>query len=515
MGKIFVDFLCILAGFQITYGLTVWFHDYPFLWEMAGFRFQISLLFSLVFVISAERLGQYDNKASLLNISEKTGLLRSTFTTTVLLTAFNDYLHILDSSFSILLSAIGSLILLSIARHFFFEYHHKKYLAGKHERKVLIYGAGETGQLLFKKLYFMEGGDYSLVGFLDDNIPAGTTLTLQRSRGKALPFYSTVMGGFSALQHLVKQHDIYQIMIAMPSVSSDRIVEIIQQCIECNVTYGFVPHLYNLRLEQVDTRNIGDIPLLKKRDYHVSFFYTFAKRLLNATVSLSILLLTLPLFPILMMMVKWGSHGPALFKQKRVGKDGKLFTMYKFRTMSVNTPLYMPSPSSNEPSYYVNRIGSFLRDTNLDEIPQLWNVLKGEMAIVGPRPEMPFHVEKYDEVQRDRLRVKPGLTGLWQISPDRDKEIHDNIDYDLYYINHQSFFLDCMLVLETAWMTFKAVGGKIGRFLRYQFLTSDSKKKESSDLTPPPASLSAPSQEETAPVLYRDTAPSDHRQVTL
>ncbi|MDP2600463.1 MAG: sugar transferase, partial [Deltaproteobacteria bacterium] len=310
-------------------------------------------------------------------------------------------------------------------------------------------------------LYFMEGGDYSLVGFLDDSIRPGTKLSLKRTRSKGAAFTAIVLGGLKELGHIVKQHNIYQVMIAMPSVAQERILQIIDTCIREKVRYGFVPHLYSLRLEQIDTKNIGDIPLLKKRDTHLSFLYVAAKRLFDIAVSFTILAFLSFFFPFFALMVKLGSRGPIFFRQKRVGKDGKLFAMYKFRTMAVETPVYMPSPSSNEPSKYINKFGSFLRDTNLDEIPQLWNVLKGDMSIVGPRPEMSFHVEKYDEVQRDRLKVQPGLTGLWQISPDRDKEIHDNIDYDLYYINNQSFFLDLVLVLETFLLTCAEVGKKM------------------------------------------------------
>ena len=223
------------------------------------------------------------------------------------------------------------------------------------------------------------------------------------------------------------------------------------------------------------------------------------KRLFDLVLSATLLILLAPLFPILAILVKLGSKGPVFFNQKRSGKDGKSFTMYKFRTMSLETPTYMPSPSSNAPSQYISRIGSFLRDTNLDELPQLWNVFTGDMAIVGPRPEMPFHVEKYDEVQRDRLKGKPGLTGLWQISPDRDKEIHDNIDYDLYYINHQSFFLDLILVLETVLLTVTTVWNKVRRFLYYSFLASP-KNKELSSSSPPLNRLSAPNRGGASPL---------------
>src|SRR3989338_8694018 len=165
--EVALDIVLIVIAFQTAYVMEVVFSPVSFQMGAAWFRFQLSLLYALIFIISAERLGQYENKSSLLNIQEKAGLLRAIFTTTVLFTALNSFLQIFYSSWDIVLSAFWVLGVLSTSRHFFFKYQHKKYLEGKHERKVLIYGAGVTGQLLFKKLYFMEGGDYSLAGFLD------------------------------------------------------------------------------------------------------------------------------------------------------------------------------------------------------------------------------------------------------------------------------------------------------------------------------------------------------------
>lgn len=467
--KAVLDCAVIVFSFQGAYFLQVLGGTHDFQAGTVWFYFQISILYAALFVVAAERLELYKNRSSLFNLREKAGLFRAIFTTTVLFLAINGFFSFIDSSRDFIITSFVVLILLSIVRHFLFKYDHKKYLEGRHERKILIYGAGEAGKLLFKKMYFMEGGDYSLAGFLDDTMPPGTELSLQRSRSRAKPFTARVLGGFDDLGKLVQKFGIYQVIIAIPSAPVERILEIMRHCIRNNVSYSFVPHLYKLRLEQIDIRNIGDIPLLKKREYSLSLHYVLAKRLMDFAMSAVFLAATLPLFPLIALLIKATSRGPILFKQRRVGKDGKLFTMYKFRTMSVETPVYMPSPSSNAPSKYVGRVGSFLRDTNLDEIPQLWNVLKGEMAIVGPRPEMPFHVEKYDDVQRDRLRVKPGLTGFWQISPDRDKEIHDNIDYDLYYINNQSFFIDIVLVIETILLTFAAIERKFRKLFRRKF----------------------------------------------
>jgi lipopolysaccharide/colanic/teichoic acid biosynthesis glycosyltransferase len=134
--------------------------------------------------------------------------------------------------------------------------------------------------------------------------------------------------------------------------------------------------------------------------------------------------------------------------QKRVGRNGEAFDMYKFRTMVPSAPRYNLSPTrSSDPR--ITGLGRFLRRTSLDELPQLLNVFLGNMSLVGPRPEMPFIVERYNAQQRRRLQLTPGITGLWQISADRAFPIHENIEYDLYYMKNRTFFMDLAILIHT------------------------------------------------------------------
>ena len=156
------------------------------------------------------------------------------------------------------------------------------------------------------------------------------------------------------------------------------------------------------------------------------------------------------------LLIKRDSEGPVFFKQKRVGVNGKQFYIYKFRTMTVESDPYAINPLDINDSR-ITRVGRFLRKTSVDELPQIINVLKGEMSFVGPRPEMPFIVDAYEEVHRERLKVMPGITGLWQLSGDRKRAIHENMDYDLYYIRNMSFFLDLAILLETFIFAFRGI----------------------------------------------------------
>jgi lipopolysaccharide/colanic/teichoic acid biosynthesis glycosyltransferase len=148
------------------------------------------------------------------------------------------------------------------------------------------------------------------------------------------------------------------------------------------------------------------------------------------------------------LLIKLDSRGPVLFRQKRVGLGGRQFSMLKFRTMQIDTDPYAVAPTDPNDSR-ITRIGHILRKFSFDEFPQLWNVLQGEMSMVGPRPEMPFIVDQYEPWQRRRLDVKPGVTGLWQIVGRKNLPLALNIEYDFYYIKNQSLFFDIVILLKT------------------------------------------------------------------
>jgi lipopolysaccharide/colanic/teichoic acid biosynthesis glycosyltransferase len=176
--------------------------------------------------------------------------------------------------------------------------------------------------------------------------------------------------------------------------------------------------------------------------------YSIAKRMADLIGSSLLLVLFAPLFFLIALSIRLDSTGPALFVQDRVGRNGELFKMYKFRSMYKGTSKYEFSPTTPfDPR--ITRIGRFLRKSSLDELPQLINVFLGNMSLVGPRPEMAFIVQNYTSEERQRLQVTPGITGLWQLSADRAFLIHQNIQYDLYYIRNRGFFMDIAILIHT------------------------------------------------------------------
>ena len=181
------------------------------------------------------------------------------------------------------------------------------------------------------------------------------------------------------------------------------------------------------------------------------------KRCFDKVIAFVALLILGPLFLIIAVAIKLDSPGPVLFSHQRVGYRGKRFWILKFRSMHVHAAKYQRSPADLG-DFRITRVGRLLRRTSLDEIPQLINVLRGEMSLVGPRPEMPYIANTYTAVQRKRLEALPGITGLWQISPARALPIHHNMQYDLYYIAHRSVLMDLAILCRTTESVVRGIG---------------------------------------------------------
>jgi lipopolysaccharide/colanic/teichoic acid biosynthesis glycosyltransferase len=181
------------------------------------------------------------------------------------------------------------------------------------------------------------------------------------------------------------------------------------------------------------------------------------KRSLDVLGSLFLLIVLFPLLFLAAVLIRLDSPGPVFFLHDRVGKGGRRFLLWKFRSMRASVPRYELSPRSAN-DVRLTRVGRLIRRMSVDELPQLINVLRGEMSLVGPRPEMPFIVARYSSRERKRLSAKPGITGLWQISAARAFPIHENLQYDLHYIQNQNVLLDCAILVRTITAVLGGVG---------------------------------------------------------
>jgi exopolysaccharide biosynthesis polyprenyl glycosylphosphotransferase len=340
------------------------------------------------------------------------------------------------------LSISTTLVLFGRAVH----YKLRRYLQsrGHFFRRIVICGAGEAGRSIARKLLHSPKFHLLPVAFLD-NEPH----TLPRSID-CLSGHGTipVAGSLEDVPTALREYDGDEIWIAMPGGDQDSINAIAQATREYGVPCRFVPNLFQIPLETLAVETVGGVPLLSIKPRPQVRPMPWSKRGFDIVFSLLVLLPSPILWPLIILLIKAKSRGPAFFAQERIGQGGRPFTMYKFRTMYVDAPAYAKTPQHSH-DQRITPVGRWLRKLSLDELPQFWNVLKGDMSVVGPRPEMPQIVAGYNTIQRQRLCVKPGITGVWQISADRKNPIHENIDYDLYYIEKQSFFMDLMIVLIT------------------------------------------------------------------
>jgi len=309
---------------------------------------------------------------------------------------------------------------------------------------VLIYGSGGTGRRVFSVLARSPKLGLEPIGFVDDQpVKAGGTVF---EMGYGRKRSARILRG-PVIADLIRSNWADLVIVAIPSIGRDTFLHTVEEAFKANARVSFVPNHF-VPDRWVDYQDIDGVLLASFERSTRRITYELPKRLCDVAGSLALLVLGAPLFLLVAVLIKMDSPGPVWFRQERVGQNGRMFQMFKFRTMRMEAAPYDYSPrAADDPR--ITRIGRFLRRTSLDELPQLINVMQGTMSLVGPRPEMPFIVQQYSERHRQRLQVKPGLTGLWQLSGDRAFLIHENVEYDLYYIQHRNFFMDLAILLHT------------------------------------------------------------------
>ena len=248
----------------------------------------------------------------------------------------------------------------------------------------------------------------------------------------------------------------------------ERMREIVVALDAVPVRVRLVPDVFHLVAGRAMAEDVWGLPLISVRAPVITGFDRFVKRVFDLVLAGLSLVLMAPVLAVLAVAVYLDGGRPVVFSQRRVGETGRMFTMFKLRTMVADAEsrqeealqhgaavdaVYKPL---NDPR--VTRVGRFLRRTSLDELPQLWNVLRGEMSLVGPRPELPWVVERYESWQRQRLAVLPGITGWWQVNGRGELPLHENVEYDLYYIQNYSPLLDFTILVRTLWVVARGRG---------------------------------------------------------
>ncbi|MFA6281066.1 MAG: sugar transferase [Candidatus Omnitrophota bacterium] len=340
----------------------------------------------------------------------------------------------------------------------FFRYIRKR---GYNYRKILLIGTGQRAQRFINLVHKHSEWGLRIVGLID----ADATKV-----NSSIDGYK-VMGTFDDLPKIVHDNVVDEAVFVVPRSWIERIEKMMHFCETEGIRISVAVDYFNLKFSRQSQTDFDGFPLLTFESAPSKMWHLFIKRLFDIVLSSSALIMLIPVFIVVSFFVKVTSSGPIFFKQKRCGLNGRKFVLYKFRTMSVDAEEKleellkhneMSGPvfkMKNDPRLTV--IGKFLRKTSLDELPQLWNILKGDMSLVGPRPPIPAEVQKYDNWQRRRLSMRPGITCLWQVSG-RNKitDFNQWMKLDLDYIDRWSLWLDFKILINTIPVVLFGVGAK-------------------------------------------------------
>lgn len=404
-------------------------------------------VFALVFVFLMERDGAYQSANSLLRVRETERTLRISVVSFGLVFLYTVLFAHLVSRAIVLCAFIIVPLSLIIEKQLLYTLVRFLHARGHGIQNILIYGAGETGKRLFSALTRSPKLGLRPIAIIDDNVQLVGRYV--RESGYRHQHSLPVQRG-PITADLVRRLNARLVLVGIPSISQEKLNTVAEEAFAAGCPIAFVPHMANQQ-ENIapDYADLDGVLVASLVPPTEKPWYELMKRGFDLSMSLAFMALTAPAWIVVAALVKLDSPGPVFFHQTRIGRRGVPFKMYKFRSMRIDSPQYGYHPTSAQ-DLRITRIGRLLRRTSLDELPQLLNVLRGQMSLVGPRPEMPFIVMTYDSRQRQRLEVTPGITGLWQISADRASLIHENLQYDLYYIRYRNFFMDLALLLHTA-----------------------------------------------------------------
>lgn len=342
--------------------------------------------------------------------------------------------------------------------------------------RILIVGTGQIGCSLAQRLLAHRPAGVQVVGFVDDDLTG---------RGQVIENLN-VLGTLDEVTAVIRRECVSEVILALPHDAYERMLSVIMELEQMPVQVSLVPDVLDLAWFLTRVDDLNGVPLLRLRESPLNGPLRAVKRLMDIVIASVLLIVVLPLMAVVALMVKLDSPGPVILRQKRIGENAQPFGMLKFRTMFAGSEIVVPieieSAGSGEsgiqgeeeqegqgevnredypkpPIPYlihkrpddprITRVGRVLRHYSIDELPQLMNVLRGEMSLVGPRPELPWLVDCYESWQRHRFAVPPGMTGWWQVNGRSDRPLYLNVEDDLYYIRNYSLWLDVLILLRT------------------------------------------------------------------
>lgn len=443
--EVLADFVTVIGALMSGYAAYYFFGLGRQVYYPRSLVLGVSATVAAVIILMLDRAGAYSRGTSLLRVRETEHVLRVSMQALGFTVGVSFFTTVLFSRW-LLIMALGLVpLFLFLQKHLVYILVQHLHAKGYGIERVLIYGSGSTGRRVYSVLRRSPKLGLEPVAFVDDN-PAKVGLTVFEMGYDRRRSASIMRGPIT--RDMVRQCAADLVVIAIPSIPHEKFYQAIEETLAANARVSFVPSHYLHSDPSVGFQDIDGVFLASFSRNPRHYAYEWIKRICDFGGAAALLVVGSPLFLVLAILIKLDSKGRALFRQERVGLNGRRFRMFKFRTMYTNAPSYGYSPKEPDDPR-ITRLGRFLRRTSLDELPQLLNVLLGNMSLVGPRPEMPFIVATYNERHAQRLQVRPGITGLWQLSGDRHYLIHENIEYDLYYIQHRNFFMDLAILLHT------------------------------------------------------------------
>lgn len=454
-----LDALAITTCYFAAYYLRFWSGLFEtFLYVPVRYYLYAWPVVLLVFTGSFAFLGIYETRKPFSALDIFMDCLKGILLATVLVLPLSFwYRGFSYSRWVVIINAALLVVLMPLLRGLFQKALEDRRRRGRDRLPLLVIGTGEQAEKLDLTLKDHPELGYHVTGFLRGNGLVEDRIDDGR-----------ILGDLSRLVPVIHEHQIEEVAIAEESLDPQKEFLLLQPCRAEDLKIRVVPALYDFALSVRGLRVIDNLFWYTLEPPASQRWYGFLKRGMDIAGALVFLIPGAILLPFVALAIRLDSPGPIVFRQKRTGTNGKAFTMYKFRSMVSNAEealsglidkQTLASPAfklENDPR--VTRVGRILRRFSLDEWPQFFNVLKGDMSLVGPRPEEIWIADRYDERQRARLQVKPGITGFQQIHCRGSEDFNDRLRHDLYYINNQSLFLDVSILLETLWVVLLGKG---------------------------------------------------------
>jgi exopolysaccharide biosynthesis polyprenyl glycosylphosphotransferase len=417
--------------------------------------FEIYIIFPIVWVIILFSMSVYDGQKTLRVVDEYSAITIGSIYAGITMAGVL-YLTFRDISrgyfvFFVIFAYLILMIWRSIARVFY----RRRLIEKDYFRRILVIGAGPVGLDFQKRLEQYYKGNYTFLGFLDDSPQKQQNL-------------SEVLGSVDFVAQKVKELEIDDVVITLPHRAYDRVSFIVKELTTLPVKIWVVPDFFHLVLHRATASEFAGLPMLDLRAPALNEYQRLIKRVFDVFVTLVVLIPGLPFIGLIALLIYIFDGRPIFFIQERVGENGRLFNIIKFRTMVRNADkLKAQAAIVNEDGQVIHKhrndpritfLGRLLRRFSFDELPQFFNILRGTMSWVGPRPELPKLVEKYDTWQRTRFAVPQGLTGWWQVNGRSDRPMHLNTEDDLYYVQHYSIWLDLFILIKSVWIVIRGKG---------------------------------------------------------